>query len=83
MENYMTQTQKLAKLFKSGFTLTQEEAKRMLGCKNLRARVAELRDQGMCIYTNKTKRGTTYRLGTPNRDMVALAYTALGSKLFS
>jgi hypothetical protein len=79
----MSQKQKLAKLFKSGMSVTQAEARHFLGCKNLRARVAELRNQGMCIYTNKTKRGTTYRLGTPNRDMVSLAYTALGSKLFS
>lgn len=79
----MAQTQKLAALFKSGVTLTQSEAKRILGCKNLRARVAELRDQGMCIYTNKTQKGTEYRLGTPNQRMVAFAYAALGSKLFS
>ena len=83
MEKYMTQTQQLASLFKAGVTLTQADAERTLGCKNLRARVAELRKEGLCIYTNKTKRGTSYRLGTPNRDMVSAVYNFLGTKLFS
>lgn len=77
-----TQNQKLVSYFKSGRKLNQKQALGLFGVKNLRARVAELRNSGMAIYTNITKSGTNYRLGTPNQRMVRVAYRFAGTHLF-
>lgn len=48
------------------------------------ARISELRSQGHAIYSNVGKNGNTvYRLGTPSRRMVALAFATLGSTAFA
>jgi len=47
------------------------------------ARVSELRAQGYAIYSNRAKNGkTAYRLGTPSRKMVAMAFAVSGSSVF-
>ena len=49
------------------------------------ARISELRSQGHAIYTNVDKKTQTaaYRLGRPSRVMVAAAFQAYGSSVFS
>jgi len=85
----MTKSQKerLVKFFQSGRDITERQAEHQFGIGNLSARVAELRAEGYSIYTNvlKTRNGetTAYRLGKPNRAMVAAAYQTLGSKAFA
>lgn len=85
----MTKSQKerLVKFFQSGRDITETQAQYRFGIGNLAARVAELRAEGYSIYTNtlKTQNGetTAYRLGKPNRAMVAAAYKVLGSKAFA
>jgi len=82
-----TQNEKLANFFTKGGNITEKQAQHRFGIKNLAARVAELRAEGYSIYTNtlKTARGetTVYRLGKPNRSMVAAAYQVLGSSAFA
>jgi ribonucleotide monophosphatase NagD (HAD superfamily) len=82
-----SQKQRLVKFFKSGKDITETQANHRFGIGNLSARIAELRAEGYSIYTNtlKTQKGetTVYRLGKPNRTMVAAAYKALGSKAFA
>jgi len=47
------------------------------------ARISELRAKGYSIYSNTAKNGkTAYRLGTPSRRMVALAFAQAGSEVF-
>jgi hypothetical protein len=80
----MTQHEKLMGFFKSGKEITQAQAEGLFGVTNLSARVSELRSEGHSIYTNKTKNGkTAYRLGTPSRRMVALAYAVGGNHVFA
>jgi len=80
----MTQHKKLMGFFKSGKEITQAQAEGLFGVTNLAARVSELRAEGHSIYTNKTKSGkTAYRLGTPSRRMVALAYAVGGNHIFA
>jgi len=74
----MTQNQKLIRRLSNGKNLTITEAQSRYGVKNLSARVAELREFGFAIYTNRftakggVNRGKTvtgYRLSvekTPN-----------------
>lgn len=52
------------------------------GITNPTARIAELRAKGYSIYTNRTKKGTYYKLGKPSREMISLAYAAGGQTVF-
>jgi hypothetical protein len=80
----MTQHEKLMGFFKSGKEITPAQAAGLFQVTNLAARVSELRAEGHSIYTNKTKNGkTAYRLGTPSRRMVALAYHLGGNQAFT
>lgn len=80
----MNQHDKLLGFFKSGKEITAKQAAGLFQVTNLSARVSELRAQGYSIYTNKLKNGkTAYRLGTPSRRMVALAYSMVGNDAFT
>jgi hypothetical protein len=81
-----SQKEKLIKFFQSGRDITESQANHRFGIGNLSARIADLRAEGYSIYTNtlKTANGetTAYRLGKPNRAMVAAAYGLHGAKVF-
>jgi hypothetical protein len=79
-----TQNAKILNFLRSGQSLTAAQAVSMFGVKTVSARVAELRAAGQPIYTNVSKSGqTSYRLGRPSSAMIAAAYAAAGSKVFS
>lgn len=79
-----TQNAKILNFLRSGQSLTAAQAVSMFGVKTVSARVAELRAAGQPIYTNVSKSGqTSYRLGVPSSAMIAAAYAAAGSKVFS
>ena len=75
----MSMTQKLARAFESGATLTASAITKKFGLRNPREAVRQLRAQGYCIYTNSNG----YRLGTPTKRMVALVNSLYGSVLFA
>jgi hypothetical protein len=80
----MTQHEKLIGFFNSGKEITPKQASGLFGVINLSARVSELRSRGYSIYTNTTKNGkTAYRLGTPSKRMVAMAYAMGGTQAFA
>jgi len=79
----MTQNEKLVQYLSSGRTLTSAQARTRFGVRNLRARVNDLRNDGFCVYTNRTNVGTSYRMGTPSRAIVAAAYRQAGSTVFA
>jgi len=76
------QTKSVLKALESGRSLTATQARRSFGVQSLGARIHELRSQGYAVYTNRTKNGTSYRLGSPSRTMVAVAFATLGSAAF-
>lgn len=82
-----SKTQRLANFFQKGGDITESQARTRFGISNLSATVAELRSQGLCIYTNtlKTKSGevSLYRMGRPTREMIATAYQKLGGQAFA
>ena len=79
----MTQNERLANYLKTGRPLTPSVARNKFGCRRLSARIGELRNEGYCIYTNRTEKGTSYRMGTPSRSIVAMAYKLGGSAHFT
>ena len=79
----MSQNERLFQYLSTGRTITVAQARSRFGVKNLRARINDLRTTGVCVYTNTTSTGTTqYRVGKPNRAMVAIAYRIAGSTPF-
>lgn len=79
----MTQNDRLVRWLTSGRTITARQARSRFGIANLRARVNDLRNEGYCVYTNRTTTGTSYRIGTPSRAIVSAAYRTAGSTVFS
>jgi hypothetical protein len=77
------QAQKVLNDLQAGFSLTPSQAKAFYGVRNLCARVAELRQAGYCVYTNKRNGRTYYRLGSPTKRMIQTAYSKLGPDAFS
>ena len=77
--------EKVLNFLKSGHNFTPAQLAGLLGTSqdSIRPRISELRSEGHAIYSNSTKNGkTAYRLGTPNRQMVAAAYAFAGSQYF-
>lgn len=81
-----TQKEKILNFLSSGGTLNENQAEKMFGVKNLTARISDLRSDGHCIYLKKSEdlsKAASYRLGSPNQEMVKLAYTFGGASVFS
>lgn len=65
----------------NGAKLTQAQAQKQFGVKNLSAEATRLRNNGYAIYskTRKADNGvqvTEYEMGKPSREIVALGYKA-------
>jgi hypothetical protein len=76
-----TKTFKVFTALKSGEKLTQSEAAKRFGVKNLSAEASRIRNHGYAVYSNSRKAGngvtvTEYELGNPSREIVALGYRA-------
>ena len=77
----MSQQKTIINFLQKGRKLTTSMAESW-GITKPTARIAELRAQGHVIYTNRSKNGTSYRLGTPTREMIRLAYAVGGQDVF-
>jgi cobalamin biosynthesis protein CbiG len=76
-----TKTFKVFTALRAGEKLTQSEAAKRFGVKNLSAEASRIRSHGYAVYANSRKAGngvtvTEYELGNPSREIVALGYRA-------
>ena len=76
-----TKTFKLFNALYNGAKVTQSQAEKQFGVKNLSAEASRIRQAGYAVYatTRKAKNGVTvreYELGRPSREIVALGYKA-------
>lgn len=82
-----TQKDRLITVFKTGknFTLNQISTRLNAPVPSVRRLISELRREGYAIYKNEKPGQTSsvYRLGTPSREMVAIAAKVAGSEIFS
>lgn len=79
--NPETKTFKVFNALYNGETLTQAQASKRFGVKNLSAEATRIRQGGYAVYTNTRKAAnnvvvTEYTLGRPSREIVALGYKA-------
>jgi hypothetical protein len=77
------QIDQIRNFLRSGKKLSPGLALQRFGITNLRARIHELRSEGLCVYTTTNSRGrTAYVLGAPNKNIVAAAYLSVGGTVF-
>ena len=79
--NKDTKTFKVFNALYNGAKLTQAQAEKQFGVKNLSAEATRIRQHGYAVYANSRKAGngvvvTEYELGKPSREIVALGYKA-------
>jgi len=79
--NKETKTFKIFNALYNGAALTQSQAEKRFGVKNLAAEASRIRHSGYAVYTNSRKAGngvqvTEYVMGKPSREIVALGYKA-------
>ena len=76
-----TKTFKVFNALYNGAKLTQAQANKRFGVKNLSAEVSRIRQAGYAVYGNTRTAGNgvvvrEYELGRPSREIVALGYKA-------
>jgi DNA-binding IclR family transcriptional regulator len=76
-----TKTFKLFTALQAGEKLTASEARKRFGIQNIAAEASRIRQHGYAVYANTHVAGnnatvTTYEIGRPSREIVALGYMA-------
>lgn len=76
-----TKTFKVFNALYNGAKLTQSQAEKRFGVKNLSAEASRIRSNGYAVYATTRKAGngvkvTEYELGKASREIVALGYKA-------
>jgi hypothetical protein len=76
-----TKTFKVFNALYNGAKLTQSQATKRFGVKNLSAEASRIRQNGYAVYSTTRKAGngvmvTEYELGKASREIVALGYKA-------
>jgi hypothetical protein len=76
-----TKTFKLFDALYNGEKVTQSEATKRFGIKNIAAEASRIRHSGYAVYAKSRVAGngvkvTEYELGRPSREIVALGYKA-------
>ena len=81
-----TKTFRLQQAFQSGEVVTASTAQKRFGIKNLSAEVSRIKQNGYVVAKSTRTAGngvtvTEYKLGSPTREMIALAYKAQAAGL--
>ena len=66
-----------------GDSVTWNEARTSFNLQRPRAVVEKLREDGHCVYINKTTTGTSYRIGTPSKAIIAAGLKALDGAVYA
>lgn len=67
----LSKTQKVLNLFEKGEPVSWKHLRNRYDLISPRAMVDKLRSKGHMIYINKSSSGTSYRLGTPTKAIIA------------
>jgi hypothetical protein len=66
-----------------GASVSWTDAQNKFNLKRPRAVVDKLREEGYCVYINKSSKGTSYRIGTPSKAIVAAGLMALEGQAYA
>ena len=67
----LSKKQKVLNLLSSGKAVTWQTLRNKFDLTSPRAMVDQLRTEGHMVYINQTSNGTSYRLGTPTKAILA------------
>ena len=67
----LSKRQKVLNLLNKGVSVSWNTLRNRLDLTSPRALVDTLRSEGNMIYINKTAKGTSYRMGTPSKAIIA------------
>jgi hypothetical protein len=73
----ISKTQKVLNLLNSGAEITWKTLRQKFDLRSPTSMIGKLRNQGVMIYTNKTSKGVSYRVGTPSKAIIAAGQRAL------
>tara|TARA_Y100001951_G_C11060797_1_gene140721 strand:- start:175 stop:438 length:264 start_codon:yes stop_codon:yes gene_type:complete len=60
-----------------GNSVSWTDAQKKYNLRSPRSVVNKLREDGHCVYINKSKTGTSYRIGNPSKALIAAGFAAL------
>ena len=66
-----------------GESVTWKQAQSKFNLSRPRAVVDKIREEGHCVYINKNKSGTYYRIGTPSKALIAAGFAALEPSVYA
>jgi hypothetical protein len=66
-----------------GESVTWKQAQSKFNLSRPRAVVDKIREEGHCVYINKNKSGTYYRIGTPSKAIIAAGFAALEPSVYA
>jgi len=67
----LSKTQRVINAFERGDVITWTQLRNTFDLTSPQAMVDKLRSQGFMIYINKDSKGTSYRMGTPSKAIIA------------
>jgi hypothetical protein len=76
----LTKTQRVLNLLSKGQSVSWKTLRDRFQLKTPRAMIDKLRLEGNMIYINKTSKGTSYRIGTPSKAIIAAGIQKLYGK---
>tara|TARA_R100000742_G_C4255068_1_gene73050 strand:- start:294 stop:554 length:261 start_codon:yes stop_codon:yes gene_type:complete len=79
MAKKLTKKAKVFNLLSKGNPVSWTTLRTRFDLSSPRAMIDTLRNEGLMIYTNKSKSGTSYRVGTPSKAVIAAGQRALSS----
>ena len=76
----LTKTQRVLNLLTQGQSVSWKTLRDRFQLKTPRAMIDKLRLEGYMIYINKSSKGTSYRIGTPSKAIIAAGIQKLYGK---
>ena len=73
----LSKTQKVLNLLTKGESVSWKALRNKFDLRSPTQMIGKLRNQGVMIYTNKSSKGVSYRVGTPSKAVIAAGQKAL------
>jgi len=73
----LSKTQKVLNLLTKGESVSWKALRNKFDLRSPTQMIGKLRNQGVMIYTNKSSKGVSYRVGTPSKAVIAAGQKAI------
>jgi len=73
----LSKTQKVLNLLTKGESVSWKALRNKFDLRSPTQMIGKLRNQGIMIYTNRSSKGVSYRVGTPSKAVIAAGQKAI------